>query len=76
MCDLQIYICANRTNQDANLEEFHSPVYLTNSLGITVALTAVFGLTPLLIDITNAYQNTLLVLAQMFYIYPPPFYIE
>ena len=76
MCDLQICMCTNSTNQDANLEEFYSPVCFADSLHIKVTLTTAFSLTLLLIDIINTYQSTLLVPDQMSYIHLLPFYIE
>ena len=55
MHKLQIRICANSINQDTNLKKFYSPVYLADSLQITVALTIAFGLMLSLIDIVNTY---------------------
>ena len=53
--DLYVRICANRMSQEADLEDSYSPVYLVNSLCITVALAVVFGLSLLLMDIVNIY---------------------
>ena len=76
ICDLRIRLCANGADQTADLEESYSPVCLADSLRITIALAAAFGLSLSLIDVVNAYQNTMLNEEQMCYIYPPPFYVE
>ena len=74
--DLRVRLCANGALQELSLETLYSPVYLANSLHITIVLAAAFNLSLLLIDVVNTYQNTILMLEQMSYIYSLPFYIE
>ena len=74
--DLRVCIYTNGASQDTTLKESYSLVYLAHSLCITIAITAAFGLSLSLIDMVNAYQNTILMPDQMLYIYPPQFYIE
>ena len=76
MYDLRVELCVNGASQDSTLEDSYSPVCSINSLYITVTLATAFGLTFLLLDVVNAFQNTILSANQMSYMYPPPFYVK
>ena len=58
--NLRIRLCANGADQTVDLEESCSPACLADSLRITIALAAAFGLCLSLTDVVNAYQNTML----------------
>ena len=76
MHDLRIKIHANRTNQEAGINEFYSLVCLVESLQITVALAAAFRSQLSLIDVVNAHQNAILSPKQMSYVHLSLFYIK
>ena len=58
--DLRIMLCANGETQSADVEDSYSPVCLAFCLRINILIAASFNSSLSLLDVVNAYQNTIL----------------
>ena len=78
MCKFKPYHCANGRTQirGSDFTESFPPVISTCTVPSSIVLTASWNIIGGLIDVTNAFQNTMLAPANRIYILMPPYFLQ